>query len=716
VPLVQAVNQNGRFTDEVTEWKGQFIKDADPSITKALKDAGKLYKSGKIEHSYPFCWRCQTPLIYYARKSWYIRTTAYKDRMIAANAKINWIPREVGEHRFGNWLENNVDWSLSRERYWGTPLNIWVCEGCDHKESIGSFAELEERASAGFPDSRDDFDPHRPMVDGITLACGECGGTMKRVSEVIDVWFDSGSMPFAQYHYPFEKDGLFESQFPADYISEGIDQSRGWFYSLLAISVFLKGESSYRNCLTTELILDKNGQKMSKSRGNTFAPEDLLGKEGADAVRWYLTTTSPPWTPTRFDRAGVQETSRKVLDTIRNVYSFFAMYAAIDGYRPGDDGGRPNLLDRWILSRFHTTARTTRRHMDAFDVTRAARGIQAFVLDELSNWYVRRSRRRFWKGEMGPDKVAAYHTLHTVLVGVLRLLAPFTPFIAEEVYLALAGQSPQDGDGASVHLERYPEPDDTAIDSDLEAQMAMALAVVSLGRTVRNESGMKVRQPLSRMVVHSTAPDALAAFLDNDEVVALVTDELNVRAIEAVSAVEDYVRLDAKPNFPALGKRFGKGVPAVAAAIKALETDALAAFNRTGAVTVDIDGNPTELGRDELSVEVTAVEGFGAREERGVTVVLDLTLTRELELEGAAREVVNRVQNLRKSAGYDVTDRIRLRYDGGPGTAEVFAAQGALIGAETLADDIEAGTEGLTDRTELELGGETVTLAIAKTD
>jgi isoleucyl-tRNA synthetase len=727
VPLVQPVTPGGRFTDDVTPWAGQFIKDADPSITATLKREGKLYKSGKVTHSYPFCWRCHTPLVYYARRSWYIKTTAYKDRMIAANRKINWIPREVGEHRFGNWLENNVDWSLSRERYWGTPLNIWVCEACGHRHSVGSFAELEEMATSGFPDRREDFDPHRPLVDDIVLACPACGGGMRRVSEVIDVWFDSGSMPFAQYHYPFDDPATFDSQFPADFISEGIDQSRGWFYSLLAIAVFLKGESSYRNCLTTELILDKHGQKMSKSRGNTVAPQDLLDHEGADALRWYLSTTSPPWSPTRFDRDGVTETSRKMLDTIRNVYSFFAMYAEIDGYRPGrsDDARAPgqsapgqsgerSLLDRWILSRFHSTARTVREQMDVFDVTRAARNIQNFVLDELSNWYVRRSRRRFWKGEMGPDKVAAYDTLFTVLDGVLRLLAPFTPFVAEEVYLALRGATPETGDGASVHLETYPEPDPSAVDDALEAQMEVALTVVSLGRTVRNDAAMKIRQPLSRMLVHSSDAASLAAFLDNPSIVGLVLDELNIREVASVSTLDDYVRRSATPNFPALGRRFGKKVPIVADAIKALDAGTLAAFARTGSVTVDVEGAPTDLSRDELSVQLSAAGGFGAREERGVTVILDLTLTRELELEGAAREIVNRVQNLRKQAGYDVTDRIRLRYDGAASAGEVFEAQGALIGAETLAVELEPGAADWPDHVELSLAGTTVRLWITK--
>ncbi|MEJ2722866.1 MAG: class I tRNA ligase family protein, partial [bacterium] len=449
VPLLQPVTLQGTMSEDVVPWAGRWIKDADPDIIRELDHEGKLYRSGTIVHSYPFCWRCDTALIYYARRSWYIRTTAFRDAMIATNKKINWIPAEVGEHRFGNWLENNVDWALSRERYWGTPDD-------------------------------DELDLHRPQVDGFVLECPECGGGMKRVTEVIDAWFDSGSMPFAQYHYPFDGTGTFDYQFPADFISEGIDQSRGWFYSLLAISTFLKGESSYKTCVVTELILDKNGQKMSKSRGNTVEPWSVLEKEGADALRWYLIATSPPWLPTRFDRKGVVESSQKLLGTIRNVYSFFAMYAALDDWRPSEDLGTPSLIDRWILSRFHSTVAEVKKQLDVYDMTRAARSLQAFVLDELSNWYVRRSRRRFWKGEMGPDKVAAYHTLYSVLEGTTRLLAPFVPFVAEEITQALHEAMTGESEGPSVHLERFPECDPGVIDAELESLMGTALRVCAL--------------------------------------------------------------------------------------------------------------------------------------------------------------------------------------------------------------------------------------------
>jgi len=690
IPLLQPVTPSGKFEDRIGPWAGQWIKDADPDIIKTLKTEGKLYKSGKVEHAYPFCWRCKKPLVYYARKSWYVQTTAFKDQMIEANKKVNWYPKEVGEFRFGNWLENNVDWSLSRERYWGTPLNIWVCDSCDYKHAVGSIDELQQMGRNA-PADRSEIDLHRPMVDGVDLDCPECDGTMKRVNEVIDVWFDSGSMPFAQYHYPWDESGMFKKQFPADFISEGIDQSRGWFYSMLAISVFLTGESSYKNCLCTDLILDKDGQKMSKTRGNTVAPWDLLNKEGADALRWYLTTTSPPWVPTRFDRKGVVESSQKMMGTLRNVYSFYAMYAAIDDYDyKEEERGEPGLLDRWILSRFHSTTRSVTANLESFELTRAARSLQTFVLDELSNWYVRRSRRRFWKGEMGPDKTAAYHTLYTVLDGVAKLLAPFTPFLAEEVFLALRGIDTDDQDDMSVHLETYPEADPSVIDEELESQVEVAMTLSSLGRNVRNEASIRVRQPLSALIVHSDEP-SLAGFLGQDEVVASVLEELNVRAVRRADSIGEYAALGAKPNFPALGKRFGKRVPEVAEAIKGLETSALEEFNRQGEVVVNTKEGDVSLTRDELTVGIEGKPGYGAGSDSGITVVLDLEITPDLKLEGLAREVVNRVQNARKKAGLEVTDRIRVRFEESEAVGEVFASQGKLIENETLAVDISPG-------------------------
>jgi isoleucyl-tRNA synthetase len=716
VPLIQAVAPNGRFVERVAAWKDQFIKDADPSITQHLKKEGRLYRSGKITHSYPFCWRCSTPLMYYARPAWYIRTTEYKDRMIEANRGINWIPKEVGEHRFGNWLENNVDWSLSRERYWGTPLNVWTCASCGKQDAVGSIAELRERA-VNFPSDETKLDLHRPFVDEIELKC-ECGQSMKRVKEVIDVWFDSGAMPFAQYHHPWDESKMFATQFPADYICEGIDQSRGWFYSLLAISVFLTGKSPYRNCLTTELILDKHGQKMSKSKGNAVEPWDILNNEGADALRWYLVTTSPPWSPTRFDRDGVKDTARKMLENLRNVYAFFAMYASIDGYVHGRDKGAPTQLDRWVLSRYLSTVARVTESMDEYDVTRAARLLERFVLDEVSNWYVRRSRRRFWKGAAGPDKTAAYHTLYTVLDGVARLLAPLVPYLSEEMYLALRGATPQVGVTGSVHLEDFPTVDASAIDAELEASMETALEVASLGRTVRNDAAVRVRQPLARVLVHATDAGRLDRFFPHDDVVALVKEELNVRAIERVDDLQKFVTLEATPNFPVLGKKYGKRVPAVAEAIRKLDTEALLRFGERGTTPLSMadGGDAVTLSREDATVAVTPVAGFGAREERGLTVIADLAIDEDLKLEGAARELINRLQNMRKQSGLDVTDRIRLRYDGGAVVQRVFESQGGLIAAETLAREVERGPVDWGDGAEFDLDGERVVLWLQKSD
>ncbi|HEU4928752.1 MAG TPA: class I tRNA ligase family protein, partial [Candidatus Krumholzibacteria bacterium] len=604
----------------------------------------------------------------------------------------------------------------SRERYWGTPLNIWTCAACGQQDAVGSIDELRERALS-FPADDAQLDLHRPYVDEIELQCA-CGGSMRRVKDVIDVWFDSGAMPFAQYHHPWDESGMFQTQFPADYICEGIDQSRGWFYSLLAISVFLTGQSPYRNCLTTELILDKHGQKMSKSKGNTVEPWDILNDDGADALRWYLITTSPPWSPTRFDRDGVKDTARKMLENLRNVYAFFAMYATVDGYRHGSDAGAATLLDRWILSRYHTMVAHVTQCMDEYDVTRAARSLERFVLDEVSNWYVRRSRRRFWKGTAGPDKTAAYHTLYTVLDGVSHLLAPLVPYLAEELYLALRGKTAQHSTDVSVHLEDFPKVHQAAIDAELEATMEVALEVTSLGRTVRNDTGVRVRQPLARVLVHSTDAKRLDRFFSNHEVVALVKDELNVRSIERVDHLERFVTLAAAPNFPVLGKKYGKRVPAIADAIKRLDTASLLRFGEKGAtaLTPADSGDPVTLAREDATVAVTAVAGFGAREERGLTVIADLAIDDDLKLEGDAREVINRLQNLRKQSGLDVTDRIRLRYDGGTHVQRVFESQGGLIADETLAREVARGPADWSGRAQFELDGEPVTVWLEKSD
>ncbi|UCG53455.1 MAG: isoleucine--tRNA ligase [Candidatus Latescibacterota bacterium] len=711
VPLLQPVTLQGTMSEDVVPWAGQWIKDADPKIIQALDDEGKLYKSGTVIHAYPFCWRCTTPLVYYARRSWYIRTTAFKEEMIAANRNINWIPKEVGLHRFGNWLENNVDWALSRERYWGTPLPVWVCEKGGHNVAVGSIEELRKLGDNIPGDG--DLDLHRPQVDDYVLECPECGGSMKRVKEVIDAWFDSGSMPFAQYHYPFDEDKMFDHQFPADFISEGIDQSRGWFYSLLAISTFLKGESSYKSCVVTELILDKKGQKMSKSRKNVVEPWDLLQKEGADALRWYLISSSPPWLPTRFDRKSIIETSQKLLGTLRNVCSFFAMYAELDDFRPGEEKGAQNLLDRWILSRFHSTAAEVRSQLDVYDMTRAARALQSFLLDELSNWYVRRSRRRFWKGEMGPDKIAAYNTLYFVLSGTVRMLGPFVPFISEEIHQALHTAMTGESAGESVHLGEFPECDTEAIDEDLEALMDTALKVCSLGRTVRNEAGIRIRQPLGEMVIWDNA-GRCESLLGHDEIREIVLDELHVKRLTVADDLSTYVLIKAVPAYPVLGKRFGKRVPEIADRIGGLEGGELEKFIRDGELHIGLEDGEIRIGREDMSVGVSGVAPYGARMEHGITVALNLEIDASLRLEGVARELVNRLQNLRKKAGLEVSDRIAVRYHGGKIADQVFAKQGEFVRRETLALSSRKGESDWKDSVEFEVDGETIRLWIRR--
>jgi isoleucyl-tRNA synthetase len=536
---------------------------------------------------------------------------------------------------------------------------------------------------------------------------------------VIDVWFDSGSMPFAQYHYPFETDGMFEKQFPAEFISEGMDQTRGWFYSLLAISTFLKGQCSFQNVLTTEMILDKHGQKMSKSRGNTINPQDLLDNEGADALRWYLLTTSPPWLPTKFDRKAVMETSQKLLGTLRNVYSFFAMYAELDGYQAGQGGGEPNLLDRWILSRFQSVIGKVTELLDAYDMTRAARLLQGFVLDELSNWYIRRSRRRFWKGELGPDKIAAYNTLYTVLLGCIKLLAPFIPFLAEEIYQAMKSAMTEfEQDMDSVHLTEFPVPDESLIDRQLEADMDTAMKIAGLGRTIRNEAGIKIRQPLSEIITHDESGRA-RQLAGSPEIVALVLDELHVKTLKVAENLGDTTRLKAVPAYPVLGKRFGKQVPTVVAALNGLNKGELTAFFKSGSVSLDLDGQKVNLGREDAAVNIEGIEGYGAKEEHGLVAVLNLAIDEALRLEGLAREIVNRIQNLRKKSGFDVTDRIRIRYEGGAEVAAVFSRQADFIMTETLATTIRSGAPEAAkadweNRIELESGDEKIGLWIRR--
>jgi isoleucyl-tRNA synthetase len=707
LPLVQPVDEGGRFTAEVTPWAGRFIKDADPEIIADLKKRGILYRSGKITHAYPFCWRCKSPLIYYARPSWYIRTTAFKDLLLEANSKVEWYPPEVGENRFTAWLEGNVDWALSRERYWGTPLPIWVCESCAREFCIGTVEELRSIAEA-FPE---EFDLHRPFIDELDVGCPECGGKMNRVPEVIDCWFDSGSMPFAQYHYPIENMEVFRGQYPAEFISEGVDQSRGWFYSLLVIGAFLTKQSPYRRCLPHGMVLDAEGQKMSKSRGNAVFANDVLASDGADALRWYLLAGGAPWLPKRFDIGALRDTANRFLGSIRNLYNFFSLYADIDGFVPEGKVESANLLDRWILSRFNSTVRDVVDMLERYELTRAVRAIQTFVIDELSNWYLRRSRRRFWKNEMSDDKRAAYETFYRVLEGITIISAPFIPFLSEAVFLRLRGKAGStDGTLAdSVHLRLFPTVETSSLDADLEKRMAGVLRAVSVGHALRNSAGIKVRTPLAEMFV-STAYRGEVEWLDSDEFAFLVRDELNIKSITFLDDPGAYVTHRAKADFSKLGKRLGKGMKSAARLIEGLDPKSLKDLLTTGEITIDLDGKKETISREEVQILQETAEGFTAAADGDLTVILDTRLTPELVREGMARDFVNRIQNFRKDSGLEVSDRIELSYRAPAEVSVVFREFGNHICTETLAARLDEGEKNWQFKTSFEAGGHAVEL------
>ncbi len=680
LPVIRPVDRSGAFTGDVSDYLGVFVKTADPLIVDRLRESGALYTAGTITHSYPFCWRCDSPLIYYARDSWYLRTTAFRDRMVELNRSIRWVPPEVGENRFGNWLENNIDWAISRDRYWGTPLPVWRCGGCAHTTMVESRADLAERGA----DLPEDLDLHRPYVDRIQFPCEKCGQPMSRVPEVIDVWFDSGAMPFAQWHYPFENRERFRSLFPADFISEGVDQCRGWFYSLLAISACIMDESSYKSCVVNGLVLDATGAKMSKHKGNTVDPWELVNGVGADAVRWYLIVNSPPWVHTRFGRDGVTEVARKFLATLRNVSSFFAVYANVDGWSgtPAESppvAGRP-LIDRWLISRLDGLTEKVARDLDQYDVTRASRAIQDFVLDDLSNWYVRRNRRRFWKGETGADKNGAYATLHETLTVLCGLIAPFTPFIAEEIHGKIVRPARPDAP-ASVHWTDFPKPPAGRRDEPLEAAMRSAMDIVEAARAARNLAGLKVRQPLARLLVCGGGASADRAV---GELAELIADELNVKSVIRADQAELF-DLMVKPNFKALGPGFGKAVNQAAGAIKALAPEEAAPLTRGEPVTIVIDGRPASVTPEMVDVERKPRSGLVTGEQGAVTIGLDTEVTEALVAEGRIRELVHRLQGLRKDQGLAVTDRIHVEYDASQALGEALLAHADLVRAETLA-------------------------------
>jgi isoleucyl-tRNA synthetase len=677
--VVNPVRPDGTYDERIGPFEGRFVKDADADLTADLEARGRLLRDEQYEHAYPHCWRCDTPLLYYAKASWYIRTTAKRDELLAANEEVEWYPYHIKHGRFGKWLENNVDWALSRERYWGTPLPIWTCEQ-GHHHCIGSIRELRERAIDPPEGAFDDL--HRPYIDELEIRCSECDGPMTRVSEVIDAWYDSGSMPFAQFHYPFENEALFKERFPADFICEALDQTRGWFYSLLAVSTLLFNRSSYKNVLCLGLILDPDGQKMSKSRGNVVVPWDVLDRHGADAFRWYYFTSQQPWSGYRFSVETVGESVRKLLHTLWNTYCFYVLYANVDDFdhtaQNLDHAARPDL-DRWILSRLQGTIGAARKGLDDYDTTSAGRSISSFV-DDLSNWYVRRSRRRFWRaGGDADDKLAAYLTLHECLVTVAKLLAPFTPFVADEIYGNL------DGTEDSVHLCDYPAADDALIDKNLDFDMAVARRTVELGRAARSQAKIKVRQPLREAVIVADERERAAIARLED----LVLDELNVKQVSYVSEAEELGEYEIKPNYRTLGPRFGKKMSEVAGAIDRLDpAEVAAAFDRGESAEISVEGRSESLGADDLSLVMLPRAGHQLERQANYAVALRLDLDEELRREGIAREVVHAIQNARKGAGLEVEDRIELALSGDAGLLEAVRDHRDYIAGETLATQL----------------------------
>jgi isoleucyl-tRNA synthetase len=682
-PVHKPVGDDGRFTDLAPDFiRGLFVKDADPAIVEDLSARGRLLRAGMISHTYPFCWRCETPLLYYARTSWYVRTTAVKERLLEVNEQVDWHPDHIKHGRFGNWLENNVDWALSRERYWGTPLPIWRCPAA-HVTAIGSLAELGALVGRDLTD----LDPHRPTIDQIAFACPECGEEARRVPEVIDAWYDSGAMPFAQwgYHPELERgEEPFERRFPADFISEAIDQTRGWFYTLMAEGVLHFDSTAYRTVVCFGFIVDEQGRKMSKSLGNVVDPISVMERYGADALRWVLLTSGSPWSSRRLGDTVLEEAVRQFLLTLWHVYSFFVLYANADGFEPDTASAPPlssrSLLDRWILSRLAGTVREVRDGMDGYDVTGAGRRIQAFV-DDLSNWYVRRSRRRFWNpgGQGGPDSIAAFHTLHECLVTTATLLAPLVPFVSEEIWSNLAAE--RDGRPDSVHLADYPQVHDAALDPGLDEAMALARLVVELGRRIRTETKTRTRQPLLAAVVH--LPSAPGSF---DSLRDTVAEELNVKKVDIAGSAEVFGRWRAKPDFKVLGPRLGQRVQSVAAALESDDGTLAERLVEGDSVELDaVDEPAITIGPGDVQLVHDVRSGLGVASEGGVTVALELEVTPELRREGIARELVRMIQDARKAAGLEVTDRIELGVETSGEPAEALDAHREEIAAETLA-------------------------------
>ena len=704
LPFVQLVDEKGEMTKE-TPWAGTFCKEADKLILKELEEKGLLFAALDFEHSYPHCWRCDTPLIYYARESWFIKMTDVKDQLIKNNNTVNWIPENIGKGRFGDWLENVQDWGISRNRYWGTPLNVWECE-CGHQHAIGSIEELKSMSD----NCPDDIELHRPYIDDVTVKCPECGKEMHRVEEVIDCWFDSGSMPFAQWHYPFENKEIFEENFPADFISEAVDQTRGWFYSLLAISTLLFDKAPYKNVIVLGHVLDENGQKMSKSKGNAVDPMEALAEHGADAIRWYFYTNSAPWLSNRFHGKAVTEGQRKFMGTLWNTYAFYVLYAEIDQFDPTKyslDHDKLPVMDRWLLSKLNSLVRTVDENLGAYRIPEAARALQEFV-DEMSNWYVRRCRERFWAKGMEQDKINAYMTLYTALTTVCKAAAPMIPFMTEEIYQNLVKSVDQEAP-ESIHLCDFPAVDESLCDKELEENMDAVLKIVVLGRACRNSASIKNRQPIGQMYVK--APSELPEFYQD-----IIREELNVKAIEFTDDVSNFTTYNFKPQLKTVGPKYGKLLNGIRKHLTELDGNkAKAELDSKGMLEFTVDGMPVELSEEDLLIEMVKQEGFVTEADSEFTVVLDTNLTEELLEEGFVREIISKVQSMRKEAGFEVMDKITIFYEANEKVNELISKNESTVMNDVLATGIVSGeAAGFTK--EWNINGEKVTLGVKKNE
>ena len=695
LPVVNPVGEDGKYTEG--PWQGTFVMDADIEVIKYLKENDKLFKKIKMDHNYPHCWRCNTPLLYYSKPSWYIKTTAVKDKIIKENNKVNWYPDYVGEKRFGNWLENMIDWAVSRKRYWGTPIPLWRCE-CGHMEMIGSRKELVDKAIENIDET---IDLHRPFVDDVHIKCPHCGKSMTRIEDVMDCWFDSGAMPFAQYHYPFENKELWENQFPASFICEGIDQTRGWFYSLLVISVLVTGKTPYKNVLVNDLLLDKYGKKMHKSRGNAIEPFTVMEKYGADTIRWYLPYVSPIWTPIKFDEDGLKDVYSKFISTLKNTYNFFAIYANTDDIDPRTFNvkydKRPEI-DKWLLSKYNKLVLNVTKYMDEYDLTNTVRAIQDFVSEDLSNWYIRRNRRRFWSSELDDDKRAVYNTTYEVLSGICKLIAPIVPYVSEEIYQKLTGEE-------SVHLTDYPKANKKYINESIEERMDLVRNLISLGRNIREEVKIKVRQPLSEALIDGKNEELIA------DLVPLIEEELNVKNVLFINDLDNYMNFTVKPNFKEVGKVFGPKIKLFSEELLKLSTTDVTTLQNGGTITMTLDGEEYEINNTMVDIRTSSKEGFDVATLNNDFIILNTELTKELILEGIAREMVSKVQNLRKTTGFEITDRIHVTYESDAEVEEAVNTHKEFIMNETLALTL---TSAKLDEEVLDLNGHDTKIKVEK--